>query len=432
MKLPSVLYRRRWWLMYLPIVAGLVLSMVWVATSWKPLPPMRLVIGTGPAQSSYLRLAQAYAARLERIGLAVDIVTHPKPQDALERLGRPGDIIDVTFAQGLYARSNEGIQGLAAVGHEIVWVFARSGVSNLSQLRGLRIAAADVGSSNRIATEMLLEHQRIKLSEVQFERYVGDSAVTALAEGRVDVVVHVATGESNTVNTLARLDQVHLLAVERAGALAARETRLRPLVIPQGSIELRSDIPGADLAAVATLTHLVIRADLHPALQRALLDVAYEVHSLGGFLEGQGQYPTVRGGDFAVSPVALQSAQGARPWLETLLPYRTAQWADLLLLGFLPLVVLALLLLRRVPVLIEWRVNAALQHYYGELKFLEADMMKIATGDPIALRWVITRLDALEKQVSTMDLPDHFADRWYTLREHLVAARERLLKLRGR
>jgi len=83
-------------------------------------------------------------------------------------------------------------------------------------------------------------------------------------------------------------------------------------------------------------------------------------------------------------------------------------------------------------VFIEWRVNAALQHFYGELKFLEADMVKIATGDPIALRWVVTRLDKLEKQVADMDLPDRFADRWYTLREHLSSARERLLKLRAR
>ena len=168
------------------------------------------------------------------------------------------------------------------------------------------------------------------------------------------------------------------------------------------------------------------------ALQRTLLDVAHEVHSTGGFLEGQGQYPSVRGGDFALSPVAQQYALGVRPWLETLLPYRTAQWADLLLFAFVPMFVVAMVLLQRVPLLIEWRVNAVLQHYYGELKFLEADMIKIATGDPIALRWVVARLDTLEKQVAAMELPDRFADRWYTLREHLADARERLLKLRGR
>ena len=198
MKLP-ILYRRRWWLMYLPIVLAALAAMFWASIAWKPLPPQRVVIGTGPAQSSYLRLAQVYAARLERMGLAVDIVTHPKPQDALDRLLQPGSGIDVTFAQGLYARPGQNVQALAAVGHEIVWVFARQSVQNLAQLRGMRIAAADVGSSNRLAADLLLAHLRLKPGDVQFERLVGDAAIAALAENRVDAVVHVATGESVTL-----------------------------------------------------------------------------------------------------------------------------------------------------------------------------------------------------------------------------------------
>ena len=431
MRLP-LLYRRRWWLLYLPIAALIVSAIAWAATVWKPLPPRMLTFGVGPAESSYLRLAQVYASRLERMGITVEIVTNPRPQDALERLMRPGDPVDAAFAQGLYARDARDVQALAAVGHEIVWVFARQDIASMSQLRGARIAAAAPGSSNRLAAELLLSHLRIRPSDVSFDPLVGDSAIQALAEGRVQAVVHVATGESVTAATLARLDGVHLLAVERTGALSAREPRLRPVVIPQGSIELRSDIPGSDIAAVATQTQLLVRPGLHPALQRVLLDVAGEVHSVTGFLERQGQFPTTRGLDFPASEVALQTSLGARPWLETLLPYRTAQLAELLLYAVLPLCLGGLLLAQRVPRFIEWRVNGALQHFYGELKFLEADMTRIATNDPIALRWVVTRLDALEQQVSTMDLPDRYADRWYTLRAHLVDARERLLRLRAR
>lgn len=151
---------------------------------------------------------------------------------------------------------------------------------------------------------------RIKPSEVSFDP-LADSAIQALAS-RVQAVVHVATGESVTAATLARLDGVHLLAVERTGALSAREPRLRPLVIPQGSIELRSDIPGGDIPAVATQTQLLVRPGLHPALQRVLLDVAGEVHSVTGFLERQGQFPTTRGLDFPASEVAMQTSLGAR------------------------------------------------------------------------------------------------------------------------
>ncbi|MBT9552723.1 MAG: ABC transporter substrate-binding protein [Hydrogenophaga sp.] len=421
-----LLYRRRWWLIYLPMllaVCALLAVTLWV---WKPLPPPRVVIGTGPGQSSYLTLARAYAARLEHLGIAVDIVTHDRPQEPLERLARGGAGLDVTFAQGLYAPQGGQVQALAVIGHEIVWLFAREGIHSLSQLRGQRIASAVAGSSNRLAAELLLRHAGIRPDEVSFTTDVGDAAISAISEGRVDAVVHVATGDSQTAATLARLDGVHLLGVERAGLLATREPRLRAVIMPQGSIELRSNLPGADLPTVVTLTHLLVRPDLHPALQRALLDVAGELHVMAGFLEGQGLYPSTVGSDFPVSPMAARHLRGGRPWLETLLPYGTAQWAELVLYALLPMGLLGAALLLRAPRYIDWRVDAALQHFYGELKFLEDDLANTAPGDPAVLRPFLRRLDHLEREVSAMELPDRYADRWYTLREHLQQARERL------
>ena len=142
-------------------------------------------------------------------------------------------------------------------------------------------------------------------------------------------------------------------------------------------------------------------------------------------------YPTTLGSDFAVSPTALRHAQGLRPWMETLLPFRAAQWTQLWLFAVLPIMLLGGLLLWRAPRYIEWRVDAALQHFYGDLKFLEQDMSSITATDPAAMRAALSRLDFLERQVANMELPDRFADRWYTLREHLQHARERLMALRN-
>ena len=46
--------------------------------------------------------------------------------------------------------------------------------------------------------------------------------------------------------------------------------------------------------------------------------------------------------------------------------------------------------------------------------------------------FLLAQLDNIEKQVTQLDLPTEFSERWYTLREHLAAARERLLTLRAR
>ena len=50
----------------------------------------------------------------------------------------------------------------------------------------------------------------------------------------------------------------------------------------------------------------------------------------------------------------------------------------------------------------------------------------------MAMRGLLEKLDGIERQVVTLDMPDEYSERWYTLREHLALARERLLKLRSR
>ncbi len=420
------LYQRRWSLIYLPLLVAVVLILVAVHLLWQPLPPTRVVIGTGPGQSSYLEMARNYAARLERLGIETEIVPHDRPQDALNRLASGDAGIDIAFAQGLYAPVQGQAQALAVVGHEIVWVFARYGIDSLAQLKGQRIAASVEGSSNRLATELLLAHAGLKATDATLTTEVGDSAIEAMAMGRVDAVVHVATGDSQTASTLARMDGVHLLPIDRAGLLATVDPRLRALVMPQGSIELRANLPATDLPTLATQTHLMVRADMPAALQRALLDVAGELHVMSGFLERQGLYPTAIGSNFPMSPVAEDALRGSRPWMETLLPYRTAQWAEMVLYAWVPLALIGSLLLLRAPRYIEWRVDAAIVHFYGELKFLEEDLAKLRVKDAAQLGALSRRLDAMEQQIAQMELPDSYADRWYTLREHLEQTRLRV------
>lgn len=421
-----MLYRRRWWMLYLPFLLLLLVATGAALRLWEPIPPRAVTIGTGPAQSSYLILAKAYAEHLETLGIEARIVTYARPQDPLYALrDSPGDV-DVTFAQGLYANDPIGpVKALSVVGHELVWTFAREGIYSSADLLGKRVATSVNDSSNRRAAQILLEHLHIAPNQVKFTDDVGDAAINAFARGEVDAVIHVSTGASQTAATLARMPGARILGVERAGALAARDPRLRAMLLPQGAIELRANLPPADLPILVTQTHLVVRGNLHPALQRALLDVAHELHSMNGFLERQGTYPSVLGSDFPVSDVATLYERGERPWLERLLPYRTAQWAQLLLFLMMPIMVLGLMFALRMPGFFQWRLDAVLQHFYGELKFLEEELQAEEERSPPNVKPLIARLDALERQIAHLEFPDRFADRWYTLREHLYLVRER-------
>lgn len=428
-----LLYRRRWWLFYLPVLLCTALALWWAATQWKVLPPTEVVIGAGSPQGGYSMLAQRYAEQLERIGVRAEIVYSDTQKGSLDRLTRAGDATSIGFAHGIYANAGTPVQALAVVGQEPVWIFsAIGGPSSLAQARGLRVAAGPASSSSFIAARLMLEHAGVRAADVQFDSATGVAAANALVDGKADLVFQAAGDDSQAVQLLTRSSGIQLLGAEHAGALAAQNPRLQPLLLPQGAIELRGDIPPKDLTLMSLQTHLLVRPGMHPALQRALLDAAVEIHEIPNFLQRHGQFPSFRGSDFALSPTARAYSLGARPWMETLLPYRTAQYAELVFYAILPILAIAVLMLAWIPKLFDWRISSALNHFYGDLKFLENDMEQVAADNPMALRQLLERLDNIERQVVELDLPDEFSERWYTLREHLASARDRLLKLRAR
>ena len=432
-----LLYRRRWGLFYLPVLAVALAIVLWAAHGWFPLPPRSITFAAGEPQGSHARLAERYRDELARKGIAVRLAYSPEGTLApLQRLATPQDPVQAGFAHGLLSdRGPEApVQALAVIGKQPLWIFTRTpGLTSVAQLRGLRVAAGQPGSPVRQIATRLLALAQIKEGEVNWEPARSSAAAAnELAEGQTDAMFLIAPSDSPIVRLLARSPGVYMLGVERANALAAREPKLHAVVLPQGTIELRGDLPPRDLTLLYTRTHLLVRDNLHPALQRALLDAASVIHASPSLLQRQSEYPEFHSSDFPLSPHAQRYALGYQPWMEAVLPFWWAQLAELLLYLVLPVLLLVVAALLWIPQLFSLRVTALLSHYYGELKFLENDMFKLATDSPMALRDVLTQIDTMEHEVASLDLPDRFADRWYTLREHLSAARERLLTLRAR
>lgn len=430
-----VLYRRRWGLFYLPVLAAALLAIAWAATDWFPLPPRQVAMAAGVPQGGYERMAERYREELWRRGISVDIVTSERGAvGPLQRLANPNDPVQAGFAHGLLAeRGPEApVHALAVIGKQPVWIFTHhSGLVGLGLAKGLRIAAGPLGSPTRQVAAQLLAQSQVKDSEVVWVEQSPGGAANDLLEQRVDVAVIIGSVEAPSVRLLSRSAGIHMMGVERANGLARREPRLHPMVLPQGTLELRGDIPPRDLTLLYTETHLLVRETMHPALQRALLDAATEIHAVPGFLQRQSEYPEFRT-DFPLSPVARAYSRGSRPWMERALPYWWAQLAELLLYALIPILLATVAALLWIPQLFSLRVNVLLAHFYGELKFIEDEIATLATDDPKRLKAVLGRLDQMEQRVARLDLPDRFADRWYTLREHLWSAQERLLNLRGR
>ena len=92
--------------------------------------------------------------------------------------------------------------------------------------------------------------------------------------------------------------------VAQAEAIAKAVPGLKHVVLWRGLISLTRDIPNSDVDLLASRNNLVVRKDLHPALQYLLLEAMREVHWAPGPFNRLGEFPAEQPNDLPLSPTA--------------------------------------------------------------------------------------------------------------------------------
>lgn len=400
---------------------------------WMPLPPRTVVLGidSGSTESSAYRTAMRYRASLEVAGLEVVFEELPQDHDARDWMSRSPSTNLAGFMPGLLFNhpSNVPVNSLATIGIQPLWMAtAAPGIKEVADLRGKRIAIGQLDGATFEVMRTVLAQARIKPEEVTWVQGNSFEAANQLFRREVDVLVTMEPPDAPSMRMLFAEPGIAIVHNPYAGAIAQRDPRMQAVVMPQGAIELRGNVPPRDLILLAVRNELVVREGMHPALQRALLDAAVSVHSVASFMQRETEYPEFRTA-LPMTDAAKAYARGDRPWLELALPYWWAQLASVVLYVVLPVWLATTLLLIWIPRILGWKVDNLLMRYYGELYFLEDDLYHSSAKGAVAQRELLARLDRLEHEVSTLNLPDGYLDRWYSLRTDLTAARLRILKI---
>src|SRR5262249_60661394 len=95
----------------------------------------------------------------------------------------------------------------------------------------------------------------------------------------------------------------------------------------RGLIDLSKDIPNSDVELLAVRNRLLLRKELHAALQYLLLEAMREVHSPQGPFNAIGEFPAEQPNDLPLSP----TAQAFYPSGSTLWQRYTSFWLTSLL-----------------------------------------------------------------------------------------------------
>jgi hypothetical protein len=241
----------------------------------------------------------------------------------------------------------------------------------------------------------------------------------------------VASPSSPGVMALLRNPALTLATLERTTAIAERNNYLESRLLPQDG--LGANLPPSDTPMLTTPAHLLVRQDLDPALKRMATAVAMEVHETAGAFHRAGEFPSLRSSDFPSAPEARQVLLRGLGPMENVLPFWWVQVLQRLLIICVPLLLLTAALFRMVPAWVRWRLESRITRWYGELKFIENDLVnKNVDVGGMELSRINGRLREMDQAIGSLKLPKELAQRWYTLHQHVDFVRSRIRGYRGR
>jgi len=418
-------------------------GVLWAAHYFvKPAPPKSLTISSGADGGAYHGFAMQYREILARDGVDLIVKSSAGAVENLERLRDPDSGVDVALVQSglLGEEPADGLVSLGSLFYEPVWLFYREDpglpaadrdidrrIDRLTELRGRRIAIGNDGSGTRRLALQLLSGSGISGKNARLLSVGGDEAIKAFLGGRADAIFVIAAPEAENVKRMLTSPGVRLMTFVQAEAYTRIYPTLTRVVLPRGALSIERDLPREDYQLVAPTATLVAREDLHPALVSLLLGAATEVHGRSGLLQKAGEFPSAREQDFPVAPAAQRYFKSGPPFLQRYLPFWLAVLADRLIILIIPLIAIAIPLMRIMPGLYTWRIRSRIFKLYGELRLLDDEVRTNHNAAQHATH--LERLAHIEDEANRRRIPLAYAGELYDLREHINLVRRELERL---
>jgi len=409
------------------IVAVILLTLIIAYQFVEPPPPDEIRIATGREGGGYHTFALEYQKRLADEQFQLDIQPTAGSIEVLKQL-KSGEV-SVGLVQGGTAKavSTEGLQSLASLFYEPVWVFYRKALSfeYLFELRGKRIAVGEEGSGTRpIAVQLLLDNQ-VTQDNSTFVALSSKEAAQQLADGEIDAAFFVMSPKSSTIIKLLDNPKIELLSFKRHLAYSSRYSFLTSVQIGEGMINLEKNIPRQDKTLLAATASLVARQDLHPDIVFLLLETLIQVHKEGGLLENKDQFPSTQFVEFPMNQNAGHYLENGPSWLQSIFPFWIASTLDRLKIMLIPLIAILLPLLKGAFPLYRWSIRFKIFRWYAMLRQIDSEIDGIA--DLEAIKAEIQKMKSLQKElIEQVSVPLSYMGEFYGLRMHIRLVLKRL------
>ena len=212
--------------------------------------------------------------------------------------------------------------------------------------------------------------------------------------------------------------------VAQAEAIAKTVAGLKHVVLWRGLISLTRDIPNSDIDLLASRNSLLVRKDLHPALQYLLLEAMREVHWAPGPFNRLGEFPAEQPNDLPLSPTAEAFYRSGSSFWQRYTSFWLTSLLNRVVFFVIPVVAALIPVIGFAPRFFRWLYVRRIDQLHRALGKLEHELAQSADRSPlIEYR---TRIAEIESAVRSLKVARSFEVDLHRLRIHLRMVQEDL------
>jgi TRAP transporter TAXI family solute receptor len=389
-------------------------------------PGRTLVMATGPEGDAYAVMAERFREVLARDGVDLKLRRTNGSIENVALLNDPASAVDVAFEQAdtTTDKASPGVESLGTMFYEPLWFFCRCEArgKGLQELPGKRISIGPQGGGSRALTLQLLEWNAIAPNSLELADFSPKEAARRLRSGELDGAAFVSGWDSPVVRELLADPSLSLLDFPRADAYVARAPFLHKVKVPEGVGNLAANRPTTDVYLLAPKASLLVRRDVHHALQFLLLQAAREIHARASIFNAANEFPAAEAIDVPLSATAQSFYKSGPNFLQRNLPFWLASFVERALFVLLPIIGIAYPLFRLAPAIYRWEMRHRVLRLYGMLLSIETRAR--ATDSAGERAELLRELASLESRIASIWMPRGFSDTAYELKMNVQYVRD--------
>jgi len=406
----------------------LLLAGFWLAYQFvEPAPPTTISISTGSKEGAYYAYALQYKEHLARQGITLNVETSAGSAENIDRL--LANKTDLALVQGGLTKPNTPLLSLGSLYYEPAWLFHRqeSNLQKLTDLAGQKVAIGAEGSGTRSLALLLMSDNQLDSSNVTLTDDSGSFAANKLLAGDIDAAFFISAVKSPVIRKLLQAPSIELTSLTRAEAYKRLHPFLSKITLPEGVIDLKSNVPSVDKTLLAPTANLLMNADFHPALSVLVLQAIQDTHKTSGIFSAAHQFPNNNNLTAPISNVAERFYKNGPPFLMRYLPFWSAIMIDRFIVMIIPLLAILLPLAKVMPPLYQWRISSRIYRWYEELHSVD-DNIHGQQLTPQQRQLLEQQLSHIENEVNKVKTPLSYAEKVYQLLVHIDLVRQKLHK----